>query len=170
MSSKSALGSNESRATVKCQPLWSTPSLTIFQPTLDAVVELRAIFSLSDDPSSQYNPFWVNVLFCRVSRTGFATFIQSDLLITSSHILTPIDGYESPSITCGGVECLTLKIPSRLQNDGFHHLSYLRLKTVGKMPLNKVAIVHPTSLHPLSVAYHAFLQQTNCLVRLCYFW
>jgi hypothetical protein len=46
--------SNEFRPSAKYQPLSSSPSLDILQPTLDAVAELRVIFTSPDDSSSQY--------------------------------------------------------------------------------------------------------------------
>ena len=78
------------------------------------------------------------------------------MLVTSSQILAPIDGYESPSITCGDAKCFALKPPSNLGIDGFHHLSYLRLKTVGKTHLNNITNFHPSFLRPLWVSYYAF--------------
>ena len=159
MTTKSAmaLGSNESRPPAKYQSLYPPPSLNILQPTLDAVVELEAVFTSPDDSSSRYCPAEVISHLRRVLRKGFAIFIQSDLLITSSQILSVIDGYDLSSITCCGVECFVLKMPSRLQSFGLHHLSYLRLKTVGIMHLSNVAIVHPFFLHPFWVSYHVFL-------------
>lgn len=162
MTGKTAVDSNESRVPARYQQNFPSPSLRILRPTLDAVVELRAIFSLSDDSSSQYYP-WSMASCGRVVRTGFAIFVQSDMLITSSHILTPIDGYEYPSITCDGAECVPLKFPPNMENQGFHHLSYLRLKTVGNMSFNNVAIFSPTFLDPLWVGLLCLYRHINCI-------
>jgi hypothetical protein len=134
-------------------PLTPLP-LRLLQRTLDAVVPLSIVFSPSHSLSAPISDDDVLILH-RVRRTGYAIFIQADLLITSTHILTPIHGYDPPNISCDNMECIPLEIPTFVRDlgSGLDQLSYLRLKNVEENTSKKVAYVTPTFHDALWVNY-----------------
>ena len=111
--------------------------------TLEATVSISVIYppEVASDLESPSGP-------SQHVRSGLATYIQPDILITSTDLFD--DMPENAIITCDGKECSRFDYPTSLRRLlGFSRLSYLQLKNPAQAVSSYAQIVplFPTANH-----------------------